>query len=183
MANLYLLFAIISIILLVGGASVYVRFVYTGELVVYIDFLLFTLTFSPSEKQKNKQKNRRLGKSIKRTVLRAYAIKRAFDFLLNHSDITVHEINFPINSSEPSDFAVTSGGVSAFTLLFLAYLSSKTQKTSIEDNYFTSQATKENIKPTFDLSLRTTLFIVLLSFFIYLLKTKRIKERSKQKNG
>lgn len=183
MANLFLALILISIAILIAGASADVRFVYTDSPRVSIDFLFFTLLFyTDRERTRTHGVKRKAGffERIKSGIRKTKARGAALDFLLRNSRVTVHSINIPIKEKEPSELVIKSANLSSLILIIFTYLSLKAEKMALEDDDFllTSYSMPKD-EPTLDFTLRTTVYIILSALVIYLLK---IRERSVKKN-
>ena len=179
MANLILAIIILSIFLLLIAETVTVRLTHNGETVIKFDFILFQFLLYPSRKH-TKPKKRRSGllQSFKKKLANAGAMKKAFDFFLGHSLITVHEINLPINTSDPAKFALLSQNASTLILMLLTYLSLKTETLNSEDYSF---VTNELNTTTLDVTLKTGLYTIIISALLFYIERKKIKRKQRQR--
>ena len=123
---------LISIVILIAGASAEVRLTYTDAFRVSFDFLFFSLVLYNEKKKKRKKKQdifERLRVGIKRTR----ASVSALEFALKNSSITVHSINIPLKEREPSELVTARGNISSLVLVIFTYLSLKAERISLED--------------------------------------------------
>ena len=171
MANLFLALILITVIILIVGATADVRFTYTDSLAVTIDFLFFTLILRSNKKGTNGNGKSTFIEKAKKNLRKTKAKKAALASLLKNSALTVHDINIPIKNKEPSQIATDSANISSLILIIFTYLSMKAHKISIQDESFLllSDSRDKNI-PTLDFTVRTTVYSILCSSLIYFVK-------------
>jgi hypothetical protein len=140
---------------------------------------MFQFLLYPSRKHQGAKKRRSgLIQRFKNKIVYAGAMKKAFDFFLGHSLITVHEINLPINASDPAKFALLSQNASTLILMLLTYLSLKTETLNSEDYSF---VTNELNTTTFDITLKTGLYTIIISALLFYIERKKIKRKQRQR--
>ena len=181
MANLFLALILISILILIIAASVEVRITYADSLRVSFDFLFFSLVFY-DDKKKRRKKNRDIFERLKIGVKRTRASISALEFILKNSSVTVHSVNIPLREREPSELVTARGNISSLILVIFAYLSLKAERISLEDDNFFSNSDYQSLLPTLDLTMKTTVYIILSAVIIYFLKINSKTERSVKNN-
>ena len=182
MANLFLALILISIVILIAGASAEVRLTYAGALGIRIDFLFFSLVFN-NKKGKGRRKKRDFFERLRVGIKRTRASVSALEFALKNSSITVHSINIPLKEREPSELVTVRGNLSSLVLVIFTYLSLKAERISLEDeDLFSNSDYRRLIEPTLDLTLKTTVYIILSALIIYFLKINSKAERSVKSN-
>ena len=186
MANLLIASALISALLLILAESVSVRFTYKNELKIDIDYLLFNLILYPTRNRSPAKRKLKKGfvERLKSSFRRAFATRRALEFLFKHSRLTVHEINIPLSDTEPSRFILNSQNILSVISMLMAYLSLKSETLTTEDNILisTEQDRLKNL-PTLELTVKTTLLTTLLSFIIFGIENRKKRGKQREKNG
>ena len=182
MANLFLALILISIFILIAGASAEVRITYADALEITLDFLLFSLVFY-NGKRKKRKKSKDIFERVKIDIKRTRASISALEFILRNSNVTVHSVNIPLKEREPSEIVTLRGNISSLVLVIFTYLSLKSEKISLEDdNFFSDSDYRGLLEPTLDLTLKTTVYIILSAVIIYFLKINSKAERSVKNN-
>ncbi len=182
MANLFLALILISIVILLAGASADLRITYTDSLNIRIDFLFFSLLFYNGKRKKQGRK-RDLFERLKISIKKTRASLSALEFILKNSRVTVHSLNIPVKDGEPSELVTRRANISSLILVIFTYLSLKAEKMTVEeDNVFSISDLPKAEEPTLDFALKTTVYIILSALIIYLLKINSKAERSKKKN-
>ncbi len=179
MANLILPVILLSIFVLIAFISVDVRFTYHGELIIRIDLLLITVILYPARNKKAKRK-KNIGflERLNNGFIKANATKAALDFLLKKSTLTVNSINIPLETDDPARFAIYSQHGTTLILMLMSYLSLKSEAFSSEDDvFFTSSVNSVSSLPAFDVTLKTSLYVLFSTFTVYKLKSKKRKRR------
>ena len=183
MLNLLLAFILIILLLFIIVQTVSVRITYTHEVIIDIDFTLFALVLYPSRNKKQTKRNKSgYQNRIRNNFIKAHAIKRGLEFLFRRSRVTVHDINVPERSLDPAKIAVRSQNKSSLVLIFLTYLSLKSDSLVAEDDSFVylekSDAEK---RPLIDLTLISSFFNTVIALSIILLEIKKRKRRQVRK--
>lgn len=183
MANLILAIIILAIFLLIIAETVIVRVTYTDEVIINIDFLLSQIILYPSRnRRKSRRQHTTLLKKFKKRIIVAGATKRAVDFFLKNSILTVHEINIPIDTTDPAKFVLLSQNASTLILMILTYLSLKSETLTSEDNTFISNNTNTLYDiPALDVTLKTGLYTVIVSALLFYVESKKIRRKQRQR--
>ena len=185
MANLFIILLLISAFLLIIAETVKVKITYQDELIINIDYLLFTLTLYPNRSIVNGRKGRTKSfvERLKIGFRRSRAARRALEFLFSHSRIILHEINIPLEDRSPSRFVLTSQNILALISMLMAYLSLKSETLVSDDNVLISTE-KELIKklPTVDLTLKTRLWVTAFSIIIFGYESARKRGGRRSRN-
>jgi hypothetical protein len=168
------------IVLFLVIQAVTVRITYTDEAIINIDVNLLALTLYPSRKREGKKSKRKTG--IRSKFIKAAAIKKGLEFLFSRSRVTVHEINIPERSIDPAKIAIRSQSISSLVLIFLTYLSLKSEALVSEDNSFVYLNNSDFKKaPLIDLTLVSTLYNTIIAFLIILFEIKKRKRKEVQR--
>ena len=182
MFNLLLALILIVLISFIVIQSVTVRITYANEPIIDIDFTLFALVLYPARTKNQSKHNKSKYHRIKNNFIKAAAVKRGLEFLFKRSHITVHDINVPERSSDPAKIAVRSQSISSIILIFLTYLSLKSESLTSEDKSFVYLRKEGDHHRTYiDLSLSSTLCNVVITFLIIFLEVRKLKRRQVRK--
>lgn len=183
MANLLFLLLLILITVLIIIESVTIRLVYTKELVIEFDFLIFTLIFFPASKKSPKRKKRTgFSKRIKRKFIKAAAFKKAIEYLLRFSELKIEEIDVQLNNNDPAEFVLRANNLSSVIFVIITYLSLKTESIITEDSLFVSRYNEgQDSKTHLDVTLKSRLFHIIPALFIFLTEIKQKKGKQVRK--
>ena len=180
MLNLLLATLLILIVLFLVIQAVTVRITYTDEAIINIDVNLLALTLYPNRNREGKKSKRKTG--IRSKFNKAAAIKKGLEFLFSRSRVTVHEINIPERSIDPAKIAIRSQSISSLVLIFLTYLSLKSEALVSEDNSFVYLNNSDFKKaPLIDQTLVSTLYNTIIAFLIILFEIKKRKRKEVQR--
>ena len=174
---------IFFILFLVFTEPITIRLTQRDEPLIDIDFLLLKLTLYPSRNKKKKKKKSFLEGLIDR-FSHAYASKLAFEYILGHSSLTVHEINITSDSDEPSSLVVKNQNLSTVISIILAYISLKSASLTNDDDIFVLPRDSSFNPPKLDVSLSSKLYRLIISYFVFLFTlTKQKIKRGKRLVG
>lgn len=182
MANLMFLL-LLSIIILIIAESVSIRFIYVNELIIDFNFSLFKLTLYPSRNKRQRRKKRAgLKETIKNNFIRAASAKKSLEYLLKHSNVNIHELDFHTDYIDPANFILRVQNISTVILILITYLSLKTESIISEDTFFASSSEdNSDVKMHLDVTLKSTLFNIISAYFIFVLENKRRKGKQVRK--
>lgn len=175
MANLLLAFNIAAIFLLLIAGTVTVHFIYYEEPIIIFDFLLFEMYLFPSRKRA--KHSRKVKKKLKNRYKNALAIKRALDFLLKHSDVTIHSMKIRAEESDPAKLTVYNGYIDSLICAIITYLRIKSQNLKNSNPPFSNPPLPEGENPAVDITLYTSLHVVAFTFITYHKDKRRKRER------
>ena len=148
----------LTVFLLFLPITAYLRFDNGIELTIALPFIDITLSSADSRKKSKKKRN--LRKRLKGTVQSLRAIKLSLDLLLKHSRLTVH------NTADSDGKNLVAKSRSILFSIFISYLATKSGILITDGDYLSAEGEKrrtlENAK------LDTRLYVVLLSFFIFI---------------
>lgn len=182
MLNLFLVFLLFSITILIVASTVYLKFTYTDTLSVKIDFLLFTLLLYQKDGEPKKSKAKSYS-GFKQGIKKSTARRRTLYYLLKNSSLTVHSINIPQKNADPSTAVMLGANVSSVILILFTYLSLKTQSISLEDNYFLTPYDERFKEPILDFTLKTSLLVFIFASILYNLELYKLKRNERLENN
>lgn len=183
MANLLFLLLLILITVLIIIESVSIRFVYSKELVIEFDLLIFRLILFPSSKKGQKGKKRTdVSKRIKSNFIKAASFKKAIEYLLRFSKLKIEKIDLKLSNSDPAEFVLRAKNLSTVIYVLITYLSLKTESIITEDTFFVSPYDEGHDTEThLDVTLKSRLFHIIPALFIFFTETKRKKGKQGKK--
>ena len=175
MAETLLLVSVTLIFILILIQKISLRFLFKEKLRTEIDYSFFTLILTENEEKKA---------SPKISPKLFPKIKRVMEYLLRHSELIISEIKIKSQKTEPKSFILGSKNLFSLFAALTVYLSKKTKKLSLNDSSFeVFNAENENSRHSFDLSIRTPLYIALITAAMFLLVKLKNKKLIKAKRG
>ncbi len=163
--TILILFTIILVTLL---QNVRVRFFIGEDTVIDFDFLLFKLILYPKHNRKRKKRNKSFGKSLVKGIRKAAAFKRALDYLLMRSTLTVERVDISLSSESPARAALLTQNISTLFNIVLTYLHIKLGTLNTEDGIFLRDDGDSEPRLFIGATLDTSLSVILLSYLKYL---------------
>ena len=160
-----ILFAIITITLL---QNVRVHFFLSKDAIIDFDFLLFRLILYPNRKKARRKMDKSFGKSLIKSVKRAAAFKRALDYLLMRSALTVKRVDVSFDMQNPAKAALLTGNISSLFNIALTYLHIKLGTLNAEDGIFLRDDGDSQPRLFIDATLDTSLSVIMISYLKYL---------------
>lgn len=175
MAGLIIIASVTLIILLLMLQKLSLRFIYNGEFSIEADYSFFTLVI---KKDKKSRTNANLGLN---SIL---PIKRAFDFIIERSEIEVSSLKLASRKLPPHKFSVRYKNVFSILSVISAYLARKAKKLSLKDNavILISDDDKEQ-DYDIDLSVKAPLYIAIAGAAMFFLISKESKRKTDAKRG
>ncbi len=159
-----LLLVTLLVVTLIQNVSV--RLTYIDEVIIDVDLLFFRLIVYPARRRK-RRKIRDFGKNLMKNIKRAAALKRALDYFLSKSRLTLHRLSPKIEAETPARYALQQQNVSSIINVTLTYLSIKLGTLTLDDGIFLSDTEGDELV-RFDATLDTSFSVILISFFKYL---------------
>ncbi len=163
--------------------NVRVRFFLSDEAVIDFDFLLVRLIIYPTRRRKRKKRKiRDFGKNLIKNIKRASRFKRALDYLLEKSRLTIHRLNIPLKAENPARYALAAQNISSLINITLTYLYLKLDTLRTEDDIFFSETAPSRDVVRFDATLDTSLSVIIISFFRYLVNLSGVRKIVRNEN-
>ncbi len=180
MIYLFLALILFLILFFIFIQNLYIRITVNEEVLIDIELFPVRLLLYPARKRKKrKHRLRHLMKHLRTVAVNAISVKRAVEFLLKYSSVKIHTLGYSSDSFDPAAYAVRQQNINSLISVIVTYLAVKSA-TLLDDGATPLQPlpNSEDAPLYFDATVRSTLFSVFLTLFVYL------KERiSRRKRG
>lgn len=179
MISAFIVTTLIAVFLLIMAGTVTMRFIYQDEPIIIFDFLLLQFQLFPSRKKArgNTSAKKERKKKAKSKYRNLFAIKRALDFLLIHSDLKIKALVIRSETKDPARLPIYNGYIDSLVGAFIAYLLIKSPHLITTTPVFSNFSHPDVQNPTIDISLHTPLHVIAFTFIIYSRDKKRKRER------